>query len=63
MRFEEQEIVPIVEDEYFAARFAQTIQFEQEHVQRIKEQELLARNYSSQYIQQFTVTHDAPVVR
>ena len=57
LRFEEEEIVPIVEDAYFAARFAQTIQFERKHVQRIKEQELLARNYSSKYIQQFNVTH------
>lgn len=64
LRFEEREIVPIVEDAYFVARYAQTIQFEQEHKQRIKEQELLARNYSAQYIlQQFTVTHDEPVMR
>ena len=57
LRFEEDEIVPIVEDEYFAIRFAQTIQFEQEHKQRIEEQELLAGNYSSKYIQKFNVAH------
>ncbi len=57
LRFEEEEIVPIVEDAYFSARFAQTMQYGHEHLQLIKEQELLARNYSSQYIQQFNVTH------
>jgi hypothetical protein len=51
LRFEEEEIVPIVEDAYFTARFAQTIQFEQAHKQRIEEQELLARNYASKYVQ------------
>jgi hypothetical protein len=51
LRFEEEEIVPIMEDELFNARFADAEQFEQEHLQRIKEQELLARNYSSKYIQ------------
>lgn len=51
LRFEEEEIVPIVEDAYFTARFAQTIQFEQAHKQRIEEQELLAGNYASKYVQ------------
>ena len=51
LRFEEEEIVPIVEDAYFAARYAQANQFEQEHKQRIAAEELLARGYVSQYLQ------------
>jgi hypothetical protein len=64
LRFEEEEIVPIVEDAFFTARFAPTIQFEQEHIQHIKEQELLALNYVPKYVQQqFAVTHDTHVMR
>ena len=51
LRFEEEEIIPIVEDAYFAARYAQANQFEQEHKQRIAAEELLARGYVSQYLQ------------
>jgi hypothetical protein len=52
LRFEEEEIVPIVEDAYFAARYTQTNELEQTHLQRIREQELLASNYLPKYFQQ-----------
>jgi len=51
LRFEEEEIIPIVEDAHFASRYAEANQFEQEHKQRIKEEELLAQKYSSEYVQ------------
>lgn len=47
LRFEEEEIVPIVTDEYFAARYADANKVQQEHLQRINEGELLAHNYES----------------
>lgn len=57
LRFEEEEIVPIIEDAYFAARFTQKNQLEQTHLQRIREQELLASNYLPKFFQQeFTVS-------
>jgi len=42
LRFEEQEIVPIMEDELFKARYAEQVKFEQEHILRIAEEEKIA---------------------
>ncbi len=45
LRFEEQEIVPIMEDDLFNARYADFDNYEKEHKQLIVEQEALAPAY------------------